>query len=217
MPLSAMRSAAYLAGNPLYRATTLGYAAFTFAMGGFAFWAPKYLHARYSMETGHASFVFGLVTVVAGIAGTFAGGALADRAARGAKDEAGIARANLVVCAVSAAVGAPLAAAAIAAPTSNLFFLLVFPCEVALFLQSGPVNVALLRSVPEGLRASAMAVSIWAIHFLGDLWSPPLMGLVADHAPIEWAMFAVPLFFAVGGWIWWHGRLARTSHRAVPA
>jgi MFS transporter, Spinster family, sphingosine-1-phosphate transporter len=208
-------SAREFVGNPLYRISVLGYCAYTFAIGGFAFWAPKYLHARYDMETGHASFVFGLVTVVAGLLGTLIGGQLADRATRNAKDEASVARGNLVVCAISAGLGAPLAAAAIAAPTSNLFFILVFPCEVALFLQSGPVNVAVLRSVPVGLRASAMALSIWMIHLLGDLWSPPLIGLAADHWPIEWAMFAGPLFFGLSAILWWRGRLARTSQGAA--
>ena len=212
---SALGSVREFFANPLYRTTVLGYAAYTFALGGFAFWAPKYLHARYGLETGKASFQFGLVTVVAGLVGTVLGGRMADYACRNAKDEASIARGNLVVCAISAGLGAPLAAAAIAAPTATGFFLLVFPCEVALFLQSGPVNVAVLRSVPAGLRASAMALSIWAIHFLGDLWSPPLIGLAADHAPIEWAMFAGPLFFVLSAVVWWQGRLARTSQGAA--
>ena len=48
---------------PRYRLTVLGFAAYTFAIGGFAFWAPKYLHVRFRMETGRASFLFGAVTV----------------------------------------------------------------------------------------------------------------------------------------------------------
>jgi hypothetical protein len=33
-----------------------------------------------------------------------------------------------------------------------------------------------------------MALCIFAIHLFGDLWSPPLVGLVADHAPLPVAM-----------------------------
>ena len=110
------------------------------------------------------------------------------------------------MCALSAAVGAPLAVAAFLAPSSQGFFAWAFPCEVALFLSSGPVNVALLRSVPFELRASAMALSIFAIHLLGDLWSPPLIGLVADHAPIAMAMMGVPLAFGLGALLWWSRR-----------
>jgi predicted MFS family arabinose efflux permease len=207
-------SARTLLRIPGYRGAVLGYCAYTFAIGGFAYWAPKYLHARYGMEAGRASVEFGLVTVVAGLVGTLTGGWLADIAVRrrtggtGAHgldpsdSDAAIAGANLSVCALSAGLGAVLSAAAIAAATPRGFFLLLVPCEVALFLSTGPVNVALLRSVPTGLRASAMALGIFAIHLLGDLWSPPLIGLAADHAPMAWAMMAAPIFFAFAAFVW---------------
>lgn len=202
---------------PLYRDGVLGFCAYTFAIGGFAYWAPKYLHARYGLEPGRASVDFGLITVAAGFVGTLVGGWLADAAVRRRslrnagkildtkRSDAETARANLSVCALSAGLGAPLAAAAIASPTAFGFFVCVAACEVALFLSSGPMNVAMLRSVPAGLRASAMALGIFAIHLLGDLWSPPLIGLVADHAPMIWAMMAVPLVFALAAFVWLRG------------
>jgi MFS family permease len=209
-----LRSARTLLRIPLYRGAVLGYCAYTFAIGGFAFWAPKYLHARYLLEAGKASVSFGLLTVVGGFVGTLAGGFLADVAVRrrlrtglqGTTDrieaDDPTVRANLVVCALSAGLGAPLAAAAIAAPSSGAFFAFVLPCEIALFLSTGPVNVALLRSVPPGLRASAMALSIFAIHLLGDLWSPMLIGAVWDRAPMTWAMMAAPAVFAIAALMW---------------
>lgn len=202
---------------PLYRDGVLGFCAYTFAIGGFAYWAPKYLHARYGLEPGRASVDFGLITVAAGFVGTLVGGWLGDSAVRRRslrnagkildmkRPDAETARANLAVCALSAGLGAPLAAAAIASPTAFGFFVCVAACEVALFLSSGPMNVAMLRSVPAGLRASAMALGIFAIHLLGDLWSPPLIGLVADHAPMIWAMMAVPLVFALAAFVWLRG------------
>jgi sugar phosphate permease len=191
---------------PQYRATVLGYCAYTFALGGFAFWAPKYLHARYGLEPGSASQTFGLITVAGGAVGTLLGGWLGDRAARGQTDDDSLTRANLGVCAWAAGLGAPLSLAAILSGTAHGFFVNVFPTEIALFMLSGPVNVALLRSVPLGLRASAMALSIFAIHIFGDLWSPPLIGLVADHAPMQWAMLAAPFAFGLAAVLWWRGR-----------
>jgi MFS family permease len=199
---------------PLYRGAVLGYCAYTFAIGGFAFWAPKYLHERYALLAGKASVYFGLMTVVGGFVGTLAGGFLADVAVRrrlrqmasrlkdSTEADDPTVRANLVVCALSAGLGVPLAAAAIAAPTSGAFFAFVLPCEIALFLCTGPANVALLRSVPPGLRASGMAMSIFAIHLLGDLWSPMLIGEVADRAPMTWAMMAAPAVFAIAALVW---------------
>jgi hypothetical protein len=213
----AIASARALAAVPLYRDTVLGYCAYTFALGGFAYWAPKYLHVRYGMDAGHASVVFGMLTVAGGCLGTLLGGAIADRAVRSraarrtgqSEGDAAVARGNLLACTIGAAVGAPLAGIAIAATTSTGFFVALLPCEIALFLLSGPINVALLRSAPPALRASAMALSIFAIHALGDLWSPPLIGLVADHAPMQLAMAACPFVFAVAAVVWY--RAARTS------
>jgi hypothetical protein len=209
---------------PPFARSVLGYAAYTFAMGGFAFWAPKYIYARYGVEPGQASFRFGLLTVAAGFLGTLVGGSLADarirvlerRGGEGAADRAAI-EGSLEVCALSAALGAPLAAAALFASSAQAFFAWTFPCEAALFLSSGPINVALLRSVPPALRASAMALTIFAIHLLGDLWSPPLIGWVADRAPIMWAMMGVPAANALGALLWWGGRTAGAPATGAPA
>lgn len=211
-----------LLGMPLFVRTVLGYCAYTFALGGFAHWAPTYLHERYGLEVGIASRQFGLVTVVAGAIGTLVGGWLGDAAARvrqrratdalkgrvpdPAEADLAAARGCVDVCALSAGLGAPLAAAAILATTATGFLGRVFPCEIGLFLLSGPVNMALLRSVPTELRASAMALSIFAIHLLGDLWSPPLIGLMTDHSSRQDAMLGVPLLFAVAAIVWWGGR-----------
>ncbi len=217
-----LETARALAREPLYRRTVLGYAAYTFAMGGFAFWAPKYLHERYGMEAGVASVRFGLVTVLGGLIGTLVGGWVANWAVRaelralehGAGEalerrrDAAVARGNLRVCMLGAALGAPLAAIAVAAPSPPIFFAALLPCEVALFLLSGPSNVAILRSAPPAMRASAMALAIFAIHALGDLWSPAIIGLVADHAPMRVALVAVPIVFAIAALTWRKPRFA---------
>jgi MFS transporter, Spinster family, sphingosine-1-phosphate transporter len=122
-----------------------------------------------------------------------------------------VARGNLDIPALGAAIGAPLSAIAIAALTAPRFFAAVFPAEIALFLLSGPINVALLRSSPPALRASAMALCIFAVHALGDLWSPPIIGLVADYAPMRVAMFAGPALFALAAFVWY--RATRASAR----
>ncbi|HLK39771.1 MAG TPA: MFS transporter [Polyangiaceae bacterium] len=201
-----------LLGIPLYRGALAGYCAHTFALGGFAYWAPTYLSRRYGLEVGTASFRFGLVSVLGGAVGTLGGGWLGDafgrRWARGAtgdaRVDAGIAAGNISLCALSAALAAPLAAVAIFASTADAFLLAVFPCEVALFVAiGGPINVATLRSAPPRLQASAMALSIFGIHALGDLWSPPLIGRLADRAPWQVALLPVPLMFALASVLWW--------------
>ena len=134
---------------------------------------------------------------------------------RGCEDDESIARAALRVCTLSAGLGAPLAALAILAPSATGFYGALLPCEIAALLQGGPFNVAVLRSAPPGLRASAMAVSIFASHLLGDLWSPPLIGLVKDHAPFSLAILIAPVGFAAAAIMWWRAPLRLTKAVAV--
>jgi MFS transporter, Spinster family, sphingosine-1-phosphate transporter len=51
-------------------------------------------------------------------------------------------------------------------------------------------------------RASAMALSIFTIHLLGDVPSPPLIGHLAGTASLGQAVLVVPVALAVGGVIW---------------
>ncbi len=202
----------------------LGYCAYTFAIGGFAYWAPKYLHDRYGLEPGRASFEFGLLTVAGGVVGTLVGGVVADFAVRAWRRRQGrdatldgragddtIARANALVAAVASAVGAPLALAAIMAPSVSGFFAGRPPCQVALCcIFTGPDqrDAVMLRASPPALRTTAMAICIFSIHAFGDLWSNPLIGLVADHAPMQWALYVVPFGFAIAAFVWWRASLA---------
>lgn len=161
-----------------------------------------------------ANFWFGSVTVVAGAIGTVVGGRMADRALRGLPPvplEAShtdhrnrlAANAQLRVCAIGVAIAAPLSAIAFFAPTPWLFFALAGIAEVGLFLSTAPINAILLRTAPVYLRASAMAVAIFAIHLFGDLWSPSLVGLFLDYLLPAAAMMALPLGFAIAWLVWW--------------
>ncbi len=196
---------------PLFRRTVLGYCAHTAAVGAFAYWAPKFLDARFELGLDKANFWFGAVTVAAGAIGTIIGGRWADRALTAHRatahhdDHAARLGTNglLRVCAIGVALAAPFTLAAFLAPGPRLFFALVFVAEVGVFLSTSPVNAALLRTVPPGLRASAMAASIFAIHMFGDLGSPPGVGLLLDHTTLVASMMALPALFALSAYLWW--------------
>ena len=226
-----LRSAVRLAKIPLYRRSILGYCAATFAMGGFGYWAPTFLLRRYELPLAKGSGTFGIILVLGGGIGTLLGGWLADtwsaRAARRAHelhpyretDEAPpdphlTARIELRVCALGSLIAAPLAVGCFLAPSPTVFFILGFFCEVFLFLSTAPVNTVALRTVPTELRASSMALAIFAIHFLGDLWSPPLLGLLQDLFPIAPAMMLIPAAVAVSAALWWPWTGAPTTAAA---
>ncbi|MDB4940664.1 MAG: Permease of the major facilitator superfamily [Labilithrix sp.] len=199
----------------LYRRGVLGYCAYTFAIGGFSYWAPKFLYARYGLRLDVANRNFGLIIVVAGVIATFIGGAAADRMRRrveatSAKEhvESDAVKGLLRICAYGSFVGAPITLACFLAPSATLFFVLVFFAILALFTSTSPINGIVLSAVPPALRASAMALSIFAIHVLGDLWSPPLMGYLADRMAMQIAMMLVPVAVLVSAIVWWPPRRA---------
>jgi len=212
---------------PLYRRAVLGYCAHTAAVGAFAFWAPKYLEKRFDLKLDVANFWFGLVTVIAGAAGTILGGWIADRAIQRLPEVPAdadhthlanrlAAAAQLRVCAIGVIIAAPFAVACFLVPTAGPFFVLAGCCELGVFMSTSPINAILLRTVPTYLRASAMAIAIFSIHLLGDLWSPPLVGLFLDYLPIVLAMMALPVGFAIASAAWWPRRREAMSPAALP-
>ena len=162
--------------NGAYMGTVLGYAAYTFGLGGLAFWMPKYLEQVRGMELSRANYVVGAVTVLAGLASARS---LAAMWAIGLSRR--MKHGQLWLCGISSVAAiVPTWLALAAAPGSYLVWF--FIAEFLLFLSTGPVKVAIVNVVPVAARAMAMAVSIFTIHVLGDAISPPIIGLLGDMA-----------------------------------
>jgi MFS family permease len=195
-----------LLGIDVYRDAVIGYAAQTFALGGFAAWAPKFLYRELEMDLKTADYWFGLILVVTGLLATFVGAQLGDRFP--GEDRA---RANLRFCAVSLFASVPFSIACLLAHSPLGFFVSIAVAEFAIFLSTSPINVVILQGVPETLRASAMALSIFAIHLFGDLISPPLIGKISDVSSLRNAMFVLPVALAIGTIVWWRGSAKRAA------
>ena len=190
-----------LAREPLYLLAVGGYIAQTFALGGFTAWAPQYLVRKLHMELHDADFWFGAVTVLTGFIGTGVGGYWADRM----KGDRVVV--CIKICAISSVLATPFAAACLFMPSPSLFFIVMGLCELSLFLSVSPTNAAIMLSVPPAVRASAMAVSIFAIHLLGDLISPPLIGAISDRSGagasgLQMGMYLLPAALAVSAIVW---------------
>lgn len=208
----------------LYRQGVFGFCAYTAAIGAFSYWAPTFLFRRYGLALNVANFRFGVITVVAGALATGIGGKWADNVRRRVAAEFGpeavereTVRGLLRICALGSAIGAPIAVACFLSPSPTLFFILVFFCILALFLGTSPINAVILRAVPPEVRASAMAVSIFAIHLLGDLWSKPFVGMLIDHLPVQIAMLTLPVAVGVSAVIWWPRKRGAAATPAAPA
>ncbi len=154
--------------------STAGYTALTFVLGAFATWATLMLARDKHMSETSAAVVLGVVSLVAGAAGTFGGGWLADRVV--AKRRNGY----FLVCAVSSLLGVIPAVIALVTHRPMFFLPAIFFAVVLLFVNNAPFHAILVNSVPPAIRASAMALNIVVIHACGDVISRFGVGKLSD-------------------------------------
>ena len=179
-----------------YMLTVLGYAAYTFALGGLAYWMPTFLERARGIPAGQASAGFGAIVVVTGFAGTFAGGWLGDYWLKFSR------QAYLWMSGWATVLAVPAAALALAAASPSVFYPALIVAELLLFMSTGPINTAIVNLVRPAERASAVALSIFTIHLLGDVLSPWLIGKLSDLSSLATAVLIVPIAVAIGAVLW---------------
>ena len=183
----------------------VGYTAYTFALAAFGFWAAKFLNQAHGVKYENADHFFGLTLVVTGLVATMAGGFAATAWQR--RFRAGYS--TLLALSVSLAI--PVAAAAFLTKDTRWSEIDLAAAMFLLFLPTGPINTLIVESVPVMLRSSAMALSIFVIHLFGDLWSPLIVGKLADASSLQRAVLILPAVLVVAAVFW--GMLAwRQAH-----
>jgi MFS family permease len=154
--------------------STAGYTALTFVLGAFATWATLMLARDKHMSETMAGVVLGVVSLVAGAAGTFGGGWIADRVATKRRNG------YFLVCALSSFLAVFPAVIALVTHSPLLFLPAIFLAVIFLFINNAPFHAILVNSVPPAIRASAMALNIVVIHACGDLISRFGVGKLSD-------------------------------------
>ena len=185
-----------LCTNFAYVGTVLGYVAYSFALGGLQLWIPKFLNVVRGLELARADSIVGVLTVVAGLSGTFVGGYLGDVVSSRTK------HGQLWVSGLSSVAAIVPTWLALSVSTWPDYMVWLFIAEFLLFLSTGPVNVEIVNVVPVHARAMAMAVSIFAIHLFGDAISPPIVGWLADLSSLARAVLIMPVAVALSGLLW---------------
>jgi hypothetical protein len=109
---------------------------------------------------------------------------------------------QLWICGLSSIAAIAPAWLALTVVSSPTYIVWLFVAEFLLFVSTGPVNVVLVSVVPVGVRAMAMALSIFVIHLLGDAISPPIIGVLADQSGLDRAVLIVPAAIALSGLLW---------------
>ncbi len=159
--------------NPAFLTATFGLAALTFAMGGISAWVPTFLNRITGLELGRANLLIGAITVVDGIAGTLTGAWIAQRWL-GTNH-----RALYLLSCWSVLLTLPFGVLAFFGP-HQLTVPALFIAEFCLFLNTGPLNAAVVNSVAAPVRATAISINLFVIHCFGDTFSPQIIGIISD-------------------------------------
>jgi MFS transporter, Spinster family, sphingosine-1-phosphate transporter len=201
-----------LARNKPYAFTVLGYAAYTFALGGLAYWMPAFLERARGVPRSEATVSFGAIVVVTGFIGTFAGGWLGDYCARYSK------QAYLWLSGFATLLAAPFVWLALTTQSHGGYVASMVTAQLLLFLSTGPINAATVNLVSATERATAIALEVFVIHLLGDALSPPLIGALSDHFSLAQAVKIVPIAVVIGGCVWcWAARAQAQAGAAAAA
>jgi MFS transporter, Spinster family, sphingosine-1-phosphate transporter len=204
-PITSGARGAYaaLVRNRPYLLTVLGYAAYTFALGGMAQFMPKFLIRVRGIPEGAATTWFGVILVGTGFVGTFVGGWVGDYLLRFTKQS------YLWVSGLATLAAAPFTLIALSSPAPSAYWGGIVVAELLLFVSTGPINSAIVNVVAPEMRATAVAASIFAIHALGDVPSPALLGALSDRTSLAQAVLIIPVAVLAGGFIWtyaaWRG------------
>jgi MFS family permease len=199
-----------LFSNPAYLTATFGLATLTFAMGGISNWMPDFLHNPVGLSVANASLVVGAITVVDGIAGTLVGGWIAQRWLRTNH------RALYLLSFWSVALTLPFGALVFFGPPAWSVPAL-FAAEFFLFLNTGPLNAAIVNSVTAPVRATAVSFNLFCIHAFGDAFSPQIIGAIKDRSNLRIGLGATLVFLVISCVILWVGARFAPPLEEVPS
>lgn len=191
------RKYAELLKIPSFTINTLGMTAMTFAIGALAWWMPDYLEDKQAEDLFgiNPRTVFGIITALAGLLGTLAGGLAGDWL------KPRMPGSYFVVSGVALMLGCPFLLLYLATPFPAAWifgFLAVF----CLFFNTGPSNTILANVTHPTVRASGFALNILIIHMFGDAISPIIIGYVAGKTNNDIGFTVVAFFMLIGGIIW---------------
>jgi MFS transporter, Spinster family, sphingosine-1-phosphate transporter len=196
--------------NKPYALTVLGYAAYTFAIGGLGVWMPSFLERARGIPRSEATVSFGTIVVITGFIGTFVGGWMGDYFAKNSR------QAYLWLSAIATLIAAPFVWLALTTDSHSLYVTYMVAAQLCLFLSTGPINAAIINLVIASERATAIALSVFAIHLLGDAISPLIVGALSDAFSLQKAITILPVAALIGGFIWIWAARAQAASPATP-
>ncbi len=173
----------------------------TFVMGGLAAWMPMYLHRYCGLDIAHAGTYFGILVIAGGLVGTLIGGKIAGKALEHTPN------AYYYVISVCLLAALPFCWASLYVTQAGIVLACLSAALTILFMPTGAIAAALVKTTSAEVRTMAFAVNIFIIHLLGDAISPTLVGWGSSIWNLKTAVFVCTLMLVPGAWFSWRAKM----------
>lgn len=197
-------------GTPTLAYVFVGGALISFGMNGLVAWAPAFITRTLGLSTTEATRLLGVAGLLAGTAGTLAGGWLGDALRKR------LPGARLVVTGLGFLIGAPLAIWLLTLRSPALFVPIFYAAFFFLTWYNGPLTATIFDVVPARIGTTVVGAYLMFIHIAGDSIAFPLVGSLSDRFGLSTAIFVLPAAALLGALIALGGirSIARDSARS---
>jgi hypothetical protein len=84
-------------------------------------------------------------------------------------------------------------------------------------MNTGPLNTAIVNSVSAPVRATAISINLFCIHFFGDTFSPQIIGAISDRSNLAIGLGATLISMVVSAVILIAGSRFAPPLEEIPA
>jgi MFS transporter, Spinster family, sphingosine-1-phosphate transporter len=187
--------------NPHYNLSLAGLIANLFAMGGLAEWFPTFLNRYSAMSISESGLVIGSCMVIGGIGGNMLGAKTTEYY------HSKMTNSHFFVSAIYTLPATVFLLIAInITGTKSLTIICIFLGVICLFTNLAPMASLSITCIPPSLRARSCALQILLQHVLGDMISPPLIGLISDETnSLKTGLQITWIAIIISGLFWFAG------------
>jgi MFS family permease len=165
----------------------------SFGMNGLVGWGPTFIARELGLTSSEAATLLGKWGLVAGTAGTLAGGGLADWLRRHTE------QGRVIAVSLGLLLGGPLAIWLLSVRDPAIFTPLFFTAFFFLSWYNGPLTAVIFDVVPSRVGATVAGTYLLFIHLAGDAIAFPLVGFLSDRFGIDRAVYVLPIVALLGG------------------
>jgi MFS family permease len=166
--------AARLASTPSFWLLSFGAASGSILGYGLIFWLPSFFSRSFDLELSQVGWFYGSIVLVGGVAGTWLGGWLGDRA--GPANPAAYA----LIPAICFLIAAPIFAVGVMTSNLALAWILFTIGQMLALAWLGPVIAAVQHIVPPNMRATASASMLFINNLIGIGFGIFFLGFMSD-------------------------------------